>query len=964
MMPKVQRAAAWLCGVSFICVAHPVWAQETRKTVQNSAEGPAPSPVRPAAAQPSIEDIIVTGSRVVKNGDTMPSPVTTVQPSTLLAVQPGTLADALNTLPVFSGARGRTSNPTSTGSGGAGNGSANQLNLRNLGANRTLVLMDGLRVPPTLLNGVVDVDIIPQMLVQRVDTVTGGVSAVYGSDAVSGVVNYILDKKFKGVKLQANSGISQRGDAGQYDIGIAAGMDLFGGRGHIEASYEWHKENGIKYRSDRSYLNQIGVTGAGTAANPYVVQHNLRQAATPFGGVINYGKTGSPLANMVFHQNGVLSPYVHGATTGTSNVEVGGDGGYYDSSLVSPLEFNQMFLRFDYEVSDAIKFHAQIAGDIKSNQNWADPLVISNATLSSTNAFLPQAYQNALTGAGAQTFSLSETVNSPRLNPVSHTYQWVANAGLNGKLGKFDWQADYVFGQSTLKTTLHNDVNNQRLSAALDAVVDPATGQTVCRATLTHPGAAPGCVPLNVFGPSAASAAALAYVMPSTHYRAQTQMHDVSGSIAGSPVDTWAGPLNLALSGEWRKVSFEATSDSDPNAYADCTGLRYNCSATTKVWLNSLASNPKVSQTVYEFAAEADVPLLKDVPLIRSLSINGAARYTHYNTSGTYWTWKLGFDWHLTNTLRLRGTRSRDIRAPTLYELFASPNSVPVKPVDTLTNTSPTVQQTDLSNPNLKAEIASTLTGGVVWSPTPRLSLAVDAYHITINDAVTQIAGSTPAYQQACYDSGGTSFYCSLQDRPNGYTDTSAANAVTHWYTLYVNLAQVETWGLDLEGNYRTSLFGNPASLRVLTAWQPHVYYRQPGTATTDQGNVAFGPLGLAAGPAWRVSAYAHVEPARHVSIDVLEKWRGAMKVGASSSGVWEGNHISPFATTNVTITFDTNAVFGQAEFYINVTNLFDSQPPAAAYYGNGTRAGLRDGFSLSDDPIGRAFLAGVRVKI
>ena len=271
--------------------------------------------------------------------------------------------------------------------------------------------------------------------------------------------------------------------------------------------------------------------------------------------------------------------------------------------------------------------------------------------------------------------------------------------------------------------------------------------------------------------------------------------------------------------------------------------------------------------------------------------------------------------------------------------------------------------QIDLSNPDLKAEIANTLTGGVVWSPAPKISLAVDAYHIKISDAVTQIAGSTAAYQQACYASGGSSIYCQLQDRPINYTDTSAANAVTRWYTLYMNLAEVETWGVDAEANYGTSIFGRPAAFRILTAWQPHVYYRQDGTTTTDQGGVAFGPLGLSAGPAWRVSGYARFQPAEHVTLDILERWRSSMKLGGDPTQYWVDNHIGSFATTNLTLTFDTKGSFGNAEIYFNVTNLFDAQPPIGAYSGNGTRAGLRDGFALSDDPVGRAYLAGVRLK-
>jgi hypothetical protein len=163
-----------------------------------------------------MTSVVVTGSRVIRNGDSSPSPVTVVSADDLMTAKPGaTLAEALNTMPVFAGSRGASSNPTTAGSAAGGSGSANQLNLRNIGATRTLVLMDGKRVPPTLYNSAVDVDLIPQMFVQRVDIVTGGVSAVYGSDAMSGVVNYIIDRKFNGFKSDASYGKSTYGDAGK-----------------------------------------------------------------------------------------------------------------------------------------------------------------------------------------------------------------------------------------------------------------------------------------------------------------------------------------------------------------------------------------------------------------------------------------------------------------------------------------------------------------------------------------------------------------------------------------------------------------------------------------------------------------------------------------------------------------------------------------------------------------------------
>ena len=272
---------ALLLGASTLTFAAAAQAQDVpADSVSRTAE-PDSADVADAS---EAQTITVTGSRVIRNGNSSPSPVTVVATDDLYKSNPGaTLAEALNTLPTFAGSRGATSNPTTVGSAAGGNGGANQLNLRNLDATRTLVLMDGKRVPPSLFNGVIDVDVIPQMLIERVDVVTGGVSAVYGSDAVSGVVNYIVNHKFKGLRADASYGLTQYGDGTKFDAGVAYGTDV-GDRGHVEASYEYRDEGGIGRRSDRGWLNQWGVTGAGTAASPFVLQSDLRQSAFPFGG--------------------------------------------------------------------------------------------------------------------------------------------------------------------------------------------------------------------------------------------------------------------------------------------------------------------------------------------------------------------------------------------------------------------------------------------------------------------------------------------------------------------------------------------------------------------------------------------------------------------------------------------------------------------------------------------------------
>ncbi len=954
-----------LAGVSAVALVGEAQAQQTTSTGGPGTQVAAPTQAeRDATLQPAAEaqDIIVTGSRVIRDGNSSPSPVTVVQTGDLLTVQPGAnLADALNVLPVFSGSRGAGSNPSTGGSASGGNGSANQLNLRNLGITRTLVLMDGLRIPPTLFNGAVDVDLIPQMLVQRVDVVTGGASAVYGSDAITGVVNYVIDRNFNGLRIEASSGISDYGDASQLDAGIAWGRAL-GDKAHFEASYQYHDGKGVLRRSARPWMNLVGIAGAGTAANPFQLYSDLRQRDYPAGGLITTG----PLANQTFSANGVLSPFINGQATGTAALQVGGDGGTWDSSLLQPLESHQAFGRFDYNFSGAVRGYLQFAGTFKQNENYAEYVRLNNVQLTSNNPFLAPATRTAL-AAGGTTFRFRNTFSEGedrRQHSFAGSDQWMINGGLAGKLGSFDWGVDYVHGRATLKTRVENNLDQQRLAAALDAVSSPS-GQIVCQASLSNSAGYSDCVPLNPFGPTAASTAAYDYIFGTTNYRAVTVMDDISGHVAGSPFDTWAGPINVALSGEWRKVAFKAQSDATSNDLVDCAGLRYNCAAAQTRYFLTLPAQAPVSQTVWEVAGEVDMPLLKDSAIAKSLNVNGAVRFTRYNTSGDYVTWKVGADWHLTDGLRLRGTWSRDIRAPTLYELFAESFVVNVNGTDLLTGVSPIIASINGGNANLKAEIGKTLTGGVVWQPTKAFSIALDGYQIKVTDAILSVNGGEPAFQAACYSSGGTSPYCDLQRRPGSFTDTSPSNAWTAVYNGLFNISEIKTWGADVEINYASELFDRPFSIRLLGAYQPHLYFRQPNVAQRDQAGAAFGPIGFSATPTVRFTGFARFKPTDGFSIDILQRWRNALKLQNEGIFAAGSNRLSPFATTSVNLTWDvpSNGI-GAMQFFANVQNVFNADPPIGAFTGNGTRAGLRDGYAAGDDPRGRFWTAGFKVRM
>src|SRR5260221_10061874 len=193
------------------------------------------------------DTIVDKGSRVISDAANSPTPLTMVSAEQLRATTPTNLPDGLNKLPIFQG-----SQQIRRAGDGSVNFASNVLNLRNFGVQRTLILLDGHRAPPSNADGTVDIDTLPQMLVSRVDIVTGGASAVYGSDAVTGVVNFVLDKKFTGLKIDTNAGISNYGDSMGYKFALAAGGDLFGGRGHLEGSMEYRHRDGIN-TFDRPY---------------------------------------------------------------------------------------------------------------------------------------------------------------------------------------------------------------------------------------------------------------------------------------------------------------------------------------------------------------------------------------------------------------------------------------------------------------------------------------------------------------------------------------------------------------------------------------------------------------------------------------------------------------------------------------------------------------------------------------
>jgi iron complex outermembrane receptor protein len=959
-----------------------------------------------------LSEVTVTGSRVITNGNDAPTPITVITPEQVQATKPASLYENLADMPVFSGSRGANNGPVTTSPNAAGgvqpNGAVSSLNLRNMGPLRTLVLFDGHRVPPVSPDGLVDPSSLPQLLMQRVDVVTGGVSAVYGSDAITGVVNFVTDSKFTGLKAQLQYGTSQESDGDSYQAGVAGGASLFGGRGHIIGSYQ-RIDGDALYDTDRDWAQpRWGVYGNGTTV-PYRLLSYQTTANASFGGSIACrGGTGNgsvnpancpgqPLAGLTFKQNGVLSPFDAGGPRDgltIATVQNGGDGAYFvNVALRSEQTTDQFFTRFDYDFSDNV--HAYVAGAY--NQSKVAGNIGTQRTfppgvnIGACNAFLSAAVQTQLgcvpgtAGTATEATFLFEKQIDPRdnygigQNNRLKSDNFYVLAALDGKFGEgWRWDASYTHSEAELKVAGLNQ-NRQHIYASLDAV-QGANGQIVCRITQTNPGLLPGCVPINPFGPTAASEAAVAYWFDTINNSTENKLDGIAASVAGSPFSIWAGPVDMALSTELRRLEMSLDSDSRPTDFLDCTGLRFaNCNqaANLPVHPNTFAPISGVNQKIIEGAYEVNVPLLKDVPAISSLDFNGAVRYAKYDNdpnsaavvsrSFNATTWKTGLTWDLTDSVTMRWTRSKDFRAPSLFDLYnplALGNTTNI--TDYLVGGTPPARQIQGGNPFLAPEVAHTTTLGIVYRPTPDFSVSLDGYRITIRDALFQLNGSNEFVQKACYASGGASPTCQLQDRALGsYTNTSAANVLTNFYLRSVNIAEQQTEGIDLESAFRTSLFDRPFSLRALVTYQPHLYYYIPFASRQDAAGVAYGQVGgTLPAPVWKGSLFLNYRISDRWSVDLSERFRSSLQFSSDPTLPNEIGGIASVAYTNLTVSFNVPTALQQMNVFLNVQNLFDKDPPPAGGINNNFPGAFPSNYAVGDDTMGRYYTLGVRVRL
>jgi len=995
--------SSFIAGVSLIALAAPAQAQEAAQPAPDAAGATADA--SPDAAPAPAGDIVVTGSRIVRNGYSAPTPVTVATTEDLVKTTPSSIPDALNKLPQFTNSLSPSKSANNFSNAPI---HGNVLNLRGLGtpsANpkgplRTLILFDGMRVSPTEYVGTVDTNVLPQLLMQRVDVVTGGASAQWGSDAVAGVVNFVLDKNFTGIKGVAQAGVAQRGYAANQRLGLAYGSDFAGGRGHILLSGEYSNNDGM-LRNDRDFATKgytyvgsvVGCSNPsdpalcspGRALNPYTIGTDIRIASavapSPNGRIVGSSVSGNPFIGRVINNDGSTRPFINGAATGTTGFQSGGDGYNIpsDGTAIAPLKTYQAFGRASYKVTDDITAYVQGLWS-RSDLRYTTQVNGLVPASESVNIYKGNPYLSSELEASLPTASDYLTVgqyNAGQPKPVAkeRTDYWMVTAGLTGTLGRFNWSANYSHGDSTHTMANSGLYDNQKLYAAVDAVRDPATGQITCR-VLLNPALASqyaGCKPLDVLhgNPAASTPEGYDYVTGTSRYRATIRQDAFAVNLSGSLFDLPAGPVDFAIGGEYRRQSLRLTSNADPSMLdtpeeraAYFAGLRGVPSTALAYWLTNVGTG-RGSLNVKEGYVEIAVPILKDKPFFRELGINAAGRITDYSTSGTVKTWKVGGTWKPVEDLMLRATYSRDIRAPNLFELYAGAQSGigivnDLKTADGSygSGLNQNVNTVTSGNPNLKPEKAKTLTiGGVI---TPQFfrgfSLSVDYYNIKVDNLIDSL--SAQQIVTNCYNAGGSGApECALITRSSPTALPSLISIVP------ANIAFLKTAGLDIDASYRTAIGSGSLGVRLYANYLFKFDSQQyTGAPIAHYAGVSVVGSNPAAYPRWRGNLtidYANGP----FGVTIGEQYIGKMRLDIPGSAYrisFVDDHVKPVWYTDLSVRFTVPHGNGNFELFGNVNNLFDKKPPLIP----GTVPGVNLPTNIAVyDFIGRAFTAGVRFK-
>jgi iron complex outermembrane recepter protein len=949
-----------------------------------------------AAAAP--QRVEVTGSRIRSLNADSPSPIQVITAEEISASGVGNIQELLTKIPnVGTPTISRTNSNFQTSSVGI-----STIDLRGLGDARTLVLVNGRRyVAGVPGDSAVDLNTIPVQFIERVEIITGGQSSVYGSDAVAGVVNFILKKDFEGIELDMKYGEASRGDDRRREASITFGTNSANGRanlmGHIAVS-----KLGPVFSRDReaSAVDQISLGGVFTGlpedfftpVRPFFSSFNPAGTFTTFGFddegevvptlVTTYDKDGNPIAPSTNGPNGdgvgatgfnrsdfrtIAVPTNRAMFAAKGNYEFAEghsaffEGTYAGTKTIAELE------PFPLSSEDIFP----VTGGLVPAETLVNGIAVRNP-------LVPDLIYNAaqdVDGDGLRDYFFTRRISEVgNRGATADRDMFRILTGVNGTItGTWEYEAYAAYGSTKEAQVTGGQVNVLNFRNALQVIPDPVTGEPICADANAR---AQNCVPINVFGFGSISPAALQYVQAPQTLITKTTQKLVGATFRGDAAQLPAGPLGVVVGGEYRKEFSSSVFD-----------------ALTQAGLNAGNAIPPTegSFDVTEVFGEINVPILKDAPGAKLLEFGGALRAGDYSSVGNTTSWNANFKWEPVSDFRVRATTSVSTRAPNINELFTPPSQTfPPGLVDpcigvTLASTTPqseacradpgvlrniqangvfTLNQPDLQgisgfdrgNPALNDEKGKSWTFGLAFTPRTsfgRLNISADYFKIKIDDAIVQTPRQFILDQ--CY-SGDASF-CQFIVRRERATGQNSAGSIDLIDSAVTNSGGLLTEGIDLAFGINSKV--GPGELSGQLTWT-HLLQDYliplPG-AERDQNKGEIGnakdkallTIGYEWGNFGITSSTSYIGPSALDDQFLIQFGLapGSVKVKEKFYNDFQFKY-SPTKST---------------ELYLGVQNAFDTKAPpiinglADSDTGTETNAGTYDA-------IGRRWYVGVRIKL
>ena len=974
------------------------------------------------AAEDAPEDgnvIVVTGSLIKNPNLVQANPVNVTTADAIELKQSNLAEEVLREIPGVVPNIGSAVNN--------GNGGSSYVDLRGLGSNRNVVLLDGNRIVPADLAGRVDLNNIPLALVSRVDAQTGAAVTTYGADAITGVVNFITKKDFAGVDLSLGQQINERGDGAYTRADLTIGANFDDGRGNAVLSLGYQKSDPV-YQGDRDFSNvQVSSFTGGPAGSGTGVPGRFSGTRPLIAG------TSTPDTNPLTANGGVRQVNAAGQAVGTFATFNFNPYNVFQT----PFKRYNIFAQANYEVSDSVEVYTRGM----FSKNTVDTIIAPSGSFGGTvtinlnNPYLPSTLRNQFcafdTDSGAAyvarfdpatcaaaalatgptdsryrtvtvTYNRRATEVGPRISNYSTTI-FDYRVGLRGRItDTINWDLNGSYGESEKLQTIKNYTLQSRFRQA--ALADNTTTCT----TATN-----GCVPVNLFGDDGSiTPAQAAFLTADSSTRVKTTLTQLRGLVSGELGISSPGasnPLNFALGAEYRSYTAEQASDLLAKTPGELGGA------------GGAAPDIDGAYNVYEAYGEIIAPLIEDKPGFKSLTLEAGARYSKYNVRGggkpETWTYKAGLSWEPMDDLKIRGNYARAVRAPNIGELFtpvtvgltnlgvdpcagAAPTTnanlraiclaqgAPLGTIGSITN--PIAGQANIAsggNLNITPEKATTWTIGAVIQPSflPRFSMTLDYYNIKVTDVIgAPLPGDLIG---ACFGSvsaaSASSAACTVIRRNPITGGLDGDPAITQGlFAPLDNLGTLKSDGIDLVMNYshdfgavkwNASFVGNYTLHQKFKATPTGIDRDCVGYFSVNCGFTGSIPPKyqwslrntLTYGK-WDMSVlWRHIAGVEHEPLDIIDQ--GPFFSGTAPAGT------GPIAGTQVDFNkipaydyFDLTLrwnVNDNFTFTAAVQNLFDKQPPVVGNTAGSTSYNSGNTYPSTYDALGRRFAFSARVK-